>query len=88
MQKIKGTSTAALSNDALNSIMESGRGRDRNKAQRELTARAKRSAAVMVLRGPLDFDCPHCGATAGNPCMTASGSRSKSVHKARLALAD
>jgi hypothetical protein len=88
MQKINGIPTAAMSNDALDAIMAKGRGRDRNKANRELVARAKRLAAVSVLRGPLDFDCPHCGAKAGDPCTTVNGSVAKTYHAKRVALAD
>lgn len=87
MQKIKGTATAAIATSELEAIVQNGRGRDANKARRELTARSKRTATVAVFRGPLDYACPHCGAAAGHACVTASGQTAKSMHKARIALA-
>jgi hypothetical protein len=84
MQKINGISTAAISTAELNSVMDEGRGRDRQKADRELTARAKRTVNLSVVRGPLDIECPHCGQPAGEPCLTASGGISKNHHKARI----
>lgn len=88
MQKIKGTSTAAISNTDLNTIIEKGRGRDAHKARCELTRRERLKASMTVHRGPLDFACPHCGAVPGKQCMTAGGNVANNTHKARVALAD
>lgn len=88
MPKIKGTSTAAMSTSTLDAIISKGRGRDRHKAMQEVDARIKRRSMVTVIRGPMDFACPKCGAPAGEACATPSGSEAKNTHKARIELAD
>ncbi len=84
MRKINGVSASMISVADLNSVIEKGRGRDAHKARMELARREQFKASVVVIRGPLDIDCPHCGAKAGEACVTSTGNTAKATHSARI----
>ena len=44
----------------------------------------KEQPNLTVITGPLDLDCPECGAKAGERCVTSTGKQAKASHAARV----